>query len=187
MKRTSAIATAVAITGVIVTGSLATVAMVTATAETSKPTQTLTVVASGQPDPQVSSPELPELNLESATITTNPTPTNSKSEKSNETKAARTISEKSAKETVQGATEGEVLNVKKTQHNGVSAFAVTVSRPDGSVVTGYVDASSSVVFDWVVNKEAPKATVNTSDDDTVSSDDHGDDHGDDHDMDQDDD
>jgi|AntAceMinimDraft_6_1070360.scaffolds.fasta_scaffold08758_2 hypothetical protein len=198
MKRNSAIATAVAVTGVIVAGSLAGVAMVTATAETSRPTQTLTVVASGQPDPQFVGAELPALDIEPAgpTSTSTPTSTNSESSESTASPKATTISEKSARAAVQNATEGKVTNVEKTEYNGVNAFAVTVSRPDGSIVTGYVDASTSIVFDWVVNREAPKATTSTyqdDDDHNDDDDDHNDDDDDhnddddDHDKDQDDD
>ena len=169
MKRNSTIAAAVAVTGVIVAGSLAGVAMVTATAKTSTPTQTLSVVAPGQPDPQFTAAELPAVNTETATPTAEPA----------QSQSVNTISEKVAKAAVRSATEGRVTGVTTTQHNGVSAFAVTVSRPDGSVVTGFVDASSAVIYDWVVKKEAPKAVTNTYHDDDHQGIDHDGDNDDD--------
>jgi len=163
MKRNSAIATTVAVTGVIVAGSLAGIAMVTATAETSSPTQPIIMVAQGQPDPVFEAAELPALNIETAAPTANPTPSNSPSEQPVPTPKTNTISAKEARAAVQLATDGSVTGVKKTKRSGASAFAVTVSRPDGSVVTGYVDASTGVVFDWVVNTPAPQPTAGMTD------------------------
>ena len=189
MKRNSAIATTVAVTGVIVAGSLAGIAMVTATAETSSPTPPIIMVAQGQPDPVFETAELPALNIETAAPTANPTPSNSPSEQPVPTPKTNMISAKEARAAVQLATEGSVTGVKKTERSGASAFAVTVSRPDGSVVTGYVDASTGVVFDWVVNTPAPQPTAGMTDESSTKSDDHDeDDHDeDDHDEDDDDD
>ena len=131
MKRNSAIATTVAVTGVIVAGSLAGIAMVTATAETSSPPQPIIMVAQGQPDPVFEAAELPALNIETAAQTANPTPSNSPSEQPVPTPKTNTISAKEARAAVQLATEGSVTGVKKTKRSGASAFAVTVSRPDG--------------------------------------------------------
>ncbi|MCH9738374.1 MAG: hypothetical protein K0U42_06405 [Actinomycetia bacterium] len=186
MKRNSAIATTVAVTGVIVAGSLAGIAMVTATAETSSPPQPIIMVAQGQPDPVFEAAELPALNIETAAPTANPTPSNSPSEQPVPTPKTNMISAKEARAAVQLATEGSVTGVKKTKRSGASAFAVTVSRPDGSVVTGYVDASTGVVFDWVVNTPAPQPTAGMTDESSTKSDDHDNDEydNDDHDNDE---
>jgi len=187
MKRNSAIATTVAVTGVIVAGSLAGIAMVTATAETSSPTPPIIMVAQGQPDPVFEAAELPELNIETAAPTANPTPGNPPSEQLVPTPETNTISAKEARAAVQLATEGSVTGVKKTERSGASAFAVTLSRPDGSVVTGYVDASTGVVFDWVVNTPAPQPTAGMTDESSTKSDDHDEDDHDEDDHDDDDD
>lgn len=52
--------------------------------------------------------------------------------------------------TVLGDVPGEVLSVARTQRDGFRAWAVTVGRADGSVVVGYVDRRSGIVFDWTV-------------------------------------
>lgn len=99
------------------------------------------------------------------------------------------------------ATPGKVNSVDLTQRNGIDAYAVELQRTDKSVVTGYVDQSSGVVFDWVVNQKAPvppapEPTVaddyqhsdDRDDDDDHESDDDRDDHeDDDHEGDDDDD
>ena len=79
-----------------------------------------------------------------------------------------------------------MTGVKMTKRSGASAFAVTVSRPDGSVVTGYVDASTGVVFDWVVNTPAPQPTAGMTDESSTKSDDRDNDEydNDDHDNDE---
>ena len=67
-----------------------------------------------------------------------------------------------------------------------------IERADGSIVTGYVEASTGVVYDWVVNQAAPapQAAYEDDDDDEKYEDDdekYEDDHDDeDHDDDDDD-
>ncbi len=80
------------------------------------------------------------------------------------------------------ATPGTVNSVDLTQRNGIDAYAVELQRADKSVVTGYVDQSSGVVFDWVVNQKAPvpPAPEPTVADDYQHSDDRDDDGDDDH-------
>lgn len=77
---------------------------------------------------------------------------------------------------VVSATPGKVASVGTATRNGIAAYTVRLQRPDNSVVTGYVDQSSGVVFDWVVNRKAPAAQnpAPASDDDHGQSDDHGD-------------
>ncbi|MBI1351556.1 MAG: hypothetical protein GC156_10590 [Actinomycetales bacterium] len=66
------------------------------------------------------------------------------------------ISLEKAVEVVLNATDGGVVkNADKENHGGYDAWAIRVLRHDGSIITGYVDLSSGVVFDWVVNQEAP--------------------------------
>ena len=50
---------------------------------------------------------------------------------------------------------GVVKHVDKTTRGEYSAWAVQVLRHDGSIVTGYVEATTGVIFDWVVDQAAP--------------------------------
>ena len=54
-----------------------------------------------------------------------------------------------AKAAVVRVSPGRVLDVSRAQRSGYASYSVTVERADGSVVTGYVDRASGVVFDWV--------------------------------------
>ena len=90
------------------------------------------------------------------------------------------------------AADGNVLGTQRVQHAGYDAYAVQIERADGSIVTGYVEASTGVVYDWVVNQAAPapQAAYEDDDDDEKYEDDdekYEDDHDDeDHDDDDDD-
>lgn len=54
---------------------------------------------------------------------------------------------------------GHVTDVRGTRHGGYEAFAVKVTRPNGSILTGYVDRDSGIVFDW---KQAAAPAVTTT-------------------------
>ena len=103
------------------------------------------------------------------------------------TKAAQVseISSSQAASIVLKAAGGEsVTSVSKTTRQGTRAWAVTVQRSDGSVLTGYANRKNGTVFDWVTVKDAPAAPTASasSHDDDHESDDHDDDHeSDDHD------
>lgn len=111
------------------------------------------------------------------------------------------ITPRQAESAVLNQTQGTVVSTTSVTHAGLDAFAVQISRPDGSVVTGYVDASSGTVFEWAVNKQATPAkpaapaqpangagsTPNSNKYNDDHDDDHDDDHGDDHDDEHDDD
>jgi len=102
----------------------------------------------------------------------------------------RTIAVDKAVSIVLQATNGGVVeSAKQASRAGYDAWAVSVLRHDGSIITGYVDQSQGVVFDWVVTQEAPapqpaagstSSGSNSSHDDDDHGDDHDDDHGDDH-------
>jgi hypothetical protein len=51
---------------------------------------------------------------------------------------------------VLAASGGKATDAKQVTHGGYSAWAITVSRPDGSVVKGFVEVTSGVIFDWSV-------------------------------------
>lgn len=45
-----------------------------------------------------------------------------------------------------------VVDVRKIRHRGYRAYAVTLERRDGSTLTGFIDRSWGVIFDWKVGK-----------------------------------
>lgn len=47
---------------------------------------------------------------------------------------------------------GEVLSVRRAKRDGFVSWAVTVQRRDGSIVVGYVDTKSGIIFDWTVQQ-----------------------------------
>jgi hypothetical protein len=59
------------------------------------------------------------------------------------------ISQAAARAAVLKVAGGRASSVTATHHGGYSAYAVRVTRNDGSVVIGYVDRTSGVVFDWL--------------------------------------
>ncbi len=75
---------------------------------------------------------------------------------SNQTIAARSTAKTTgsdvggarAKAAVLKVAPGRVEGVSATKRGGYSAYAVKVVRADGSVVIGYVDRATGVVFDW---------------------------------------
>ncbi len=89
------------------------------------------------------------------------------------------ISADAARDIVLTATNGGVVkSVEKTTRGEYSAWAVHLVRHDGSIVTGYVEASSGVLFDWVVNQDAPAPTAQPTTSGgggSGSADDHSDD------------
>jgi hypothetical protein len=70
----------------------------------------------------------------------------------------RTIGKAAARDAVLAQTSGSVLNVARMTHQGTPAWAVTIGRSDGSIVTGYVDTIGGVVFDWTVERSAQSNT-----------------------------
>ena len=202
-------------------GAIAAVAMVQATGQQQSPMETLTVAQSATPLTELSYtpvelPEVPAVGVATADsvqietpVAAAPSTKNSKpkatasaspsatSKPIAEVAATVLITQRQAESAVLNQTQGTVVSTASVTHAGLDAFAVQISRPDGSVVTGYVDASSGTVFEWVVNKQAtpakpaaPAQPANGADSTPNSNkydDDHEDDHGDDHDDDDDDD
>lgn len=54
---------------------------------------------------------------------------------------------------------GKILNTDSAKDNGYDVWKVKVQRQDGSVVTGYVEKTSGVIYNWEVNQPAPPRTV----------------------------
>jgi uncharacterized membrane protein YkoI len=201
MKRSSAIVSVLAATGVTLTLSLATLSMIATMSNPTSPTEVLTVAQPTVADPGFTLEPLPDLpSIAEISVTTDsvaqapaaPQPTaqsnkeptsaaTTSSRPSPEVQARALITPDQAVAAVVSATPGKVASVGTATRNGIDAYAVQLQRPDNSVVTGYVDQSSGVVFDWVVNGKAPapQNPAPASDDDRGKSDDRDDDHDDD--------
>lgn len=54
---------------------------------------------------------------------------------------------------------GQVISVARTRRDGFRSWAVTVQRRDGSVVVGYVDIASGIIFDWTVQRRPGEPVV----------------------------
>ena len=184
MNRNQTIATVAATTGIFAATIVAGISIMQASAstETASELPVLTAATTGTPNstgltftPQPL-PELPTLpTSESSGSKPNAT---SKSKSSAEPTAAAvtadskptqnapvaTISRASAESIVLAASEGKVTGVEEVTRAGLSAFAVTLARSDGSVITGYVDSATGTIFDWVINKKAPAPTATYNDD-----------------------
>ena len=179
MNRNQTIATVAATTGIFAATIVAGISIMQASAstETASELPVLTAATTGTPNstgltftPQPL-PELPTL----------PTSKSSGSKPAQNAPVA-TISRASAESIVLAASEGKVTGVEEVTRAGLSAFAVTLARSDGSVITGYVDSATGTIFDWVINKKAPAPTATYNDDH-----DEGDDHDEDDDREHDDD
>lgn len=109
-------------------------------------------------------PELPSLSTPSAQPS-------GKSAKTTTVAQSANISRADAQSIVLAATKGTVTSVEKVTRAGLAAFAVTVERSDGSIITGYVDTATGTAFDWVVNKKAPAPAATYNDDDHDEDDD----------------
>lgn len=193
MKRRSAIAVAGAVTGVLIAGSVASVAVINA-ASSSTAAQDVPIVAASAAVPESAPVIVPEAGAESAPLPeiVIPEPVISSSEPTSgepSGKAAtptagdsasvtelavQTITAQAARQAATAATPGSVLDTSRVQRAGYDAYAVQIERADGSIVTGYVEATSGVVFDWVVDQKAPtpKATY----EDYEDEDDHDEEH-----------
>ena len=197
MQRRSAIAVAGAVTGILIAGSVASVAVINA-ASSSTSTDEAPIVAASVIEPASVPSVEPEPSLEQAPLPAIVVPDPSEPTGRSEQRtvadsmdpAPQAISRSQAQQAAVGATPGKVLGTARVERSGYDAFAVQIERPDGSVVTGYVEATSGVVFDWVLDKEAPAPAATYDDDeyddDEYDDDDYDDEHDEDHEDDDDD-
>ena len=72
--------------------------------------------------------------------------------------AGALTSAKQARAKALAAAPGTVLSVKKGTRSGYSAWAVSITRSDGSIVVGYVDVKNGIAFDWTLTS-SPGASV----------------------------
>lgn len=197
MQRASAIAVAGAVTGILIAGSVASVAVINAASSSTSTDEEPIVAASVIEPTSVQSVEsapgldqaplptivVPELSQSTTSQSTESKSTNRAEQQVVADSAPQAISAAQARQAAVAATPGKVLATSRVERGGYDAFAVQIERTDGSVVTGFVEASSGVVFDWIVDKEAPApaATYYDDDDDDYEDDEHeDDDHDDDH-------
>lgn len=90
------------------------------------------------------------------------------------------ISIRAGEQLVLAATGGKLQNSTETLKKGIPTYAITVLRSDKSLVTGYVDKSTGVIFDWeVVQKGTSNSSYSDDDDDNYDDRDDDDDDDDD--------
>ncbi len=171
MERRSAITAIAVAAGVLVAGSVAAIAVVNAASGTPEPPSAALVVdpaavlvTSAAPAPSLPVSELPAVpqvapastptTTAPSTPTPAPSPTKSRVTSRSTTAASvpptiapRSISADEAKGAVLAQVDGEVTTVRKVDHGGYAAYAVTVHRTDGSTITGYVERETGVVYD----------------------------------------
>jgi hypothetical protein len=156
MKRNNTIASVAAATGIVGATVIAAISLMQATVTDGSENETITLAAATATTPMpadlVFTPEpLPEIPV----ISDSAAPSSSEVQTSVESASASPVNRDFATKAVVDATNGKVTGVETVTYNGVDAFAVTVKRTDGSVITGYVDRSSGDIYEWVVVKEAP--------------------------------
>ncbi len=143
--------------GVLVAATVAGVAVVNAAASSAdEPAKRLVVTTAGQSSPV---PTSTGVRLPPTPVATGTAP-------------ATDISRAAAARLVRTAAGGGTVGtVARTTKDGRSAWAVPVTRADGSILTGYVDAASGTVFAWRVDRR-PTPTPSSPGPTTGSSDDH---------------
>ena len=140
MNRGTIIAIVSAAAGVLVAGSIASVAVINAASGTAAAESiAVTAVADSVANPL---PPVPQAD------TPAPEP--------------RAISAADAATVVLTASGGNATEAQRVTHGGYDAWAITVTRADGSVVRGFVEATSGVIFDWNVVSGPTKATPSKS-------------------------
>ncbi|CAB4761948.1 MAG: hypothetical protein F2702_07115 [Actinobacteria bacterium] len=72
--------------------------------------------------------------------------------------AGALTSAKQARAKALAAAPGTVISVKKGTRSGYPAWAVSITRSDGSIVVGYVDVKNGIAFDWTLTS-SPGAPV----------------------------
>ncbi len=169
MKRNSTIASVAAATGIVGATVIAAISLLQATTTSGSESGTVTLAtataATPVPSDLVFTPEpLPEIPVISDSVATSSGESQSPTPQL-PAESSSQVNRDFAKKAVVNATNGNITGVKTVSYNGVDAFAVTVKRTDGSVVTGYVDRSSGDIYEWAVVKAAPAPVRQYQDDD----------------------
>ena len=173
MKRNSTIASVAAATGIVGATVIAAISLMQATVTDGSENETITLAAATATTPMPSdlvfTPEpLPEIPV----ISDSAAPSASETQASVATASTSQVNRDFATKAVVDATNGKVTGVETVTYNGVDAFAVTVKRTDGSVITGYVDRSSGDIYEWVVVKAAPAPVKQYEEDDDDDDDEY---------------
>ncbi len=194
MERSTIIASVIAGAGILIAGSVAGAAAINAAASSepdpsttqllAAPALTTTAPATGaatDPLPLFTTEALPPIPDTSTTPTrpgkatkprANAAPEAGAAEVAPSTRAA--LPPEQAVALVLNATGGgSTQDIRQVTRAGYEAWAVTVQRPDGSIVTGFVDRASANVFDWRVVQAAPApVTVAYTDDEEHAGESH---------------
>jgi len=158
MERSTIIASAIAAGGILIAGTVAGTAVINAATSTSTESADVTVVAADSgATPATVLPALDSQPLPAITVPTDAAPKTSESTKPavQVEQSANIPASRAAASILDAAGGGVVSNIEPVSRGGHQAWAVTVSRQDGSVVTGFEDRATGVVFDWVVVTPAP--------------------------------
>ena len=161
MNRGTIIAIVSAAAGVLVAGSIASVAVITAASGTAAAESiAVTAVADSVANPL---PPVPQADTPAPQADT-PAPRADTPAPQADTPAPepRAISAADAATVVLTASGGNATEAQRVTHGGYDAWAITVTRADGSVVRGFVEATSGVIFDWNVVSGPTKATPSKS-------------------------
>ena len=150
MERRSAIAVTAAAAGVLIAGTVAGLAVANAATSSTLPERPRLSLADAYPmGTAVESLDMGAGALEPLPAIVVPMV--------EQTAPAPALTQRQAAALVAAATGGNVLAASPTTHNGYDAYAVQVERADGSIVTGLVEATSGVIYDWTLDREAPPA------------------------------
>lgn len=195
MERSTIIASVIAGAGILIAGSVAGTAAINAAASSEPDPSSSQLLAAPAviapapvsdvaPLPSFTTEPLPEITEPSAA--TRPAKASDAATREAEAPAATpdsvpvaqaTLPPEQAVALVLAATGGgSTQDVRQVTRAGYEAWAVTVQRPDGSIVTGFVDRASANVFDWRVVQAAPVTVAYNDDDEEYEDDDHGDEH-----------
>jgi len=182
MERSTIIASVIAGAGILIAGSVAGTAAINAAASSEPDPSSSQLLAAPAviapapvsdvaPLPSFTTEPLPEINEPSAA--TRPAKASEAATREAEAPAATldavpaaqaTLPPEQAVALVLAATGGgSTQDVRQVTRAGYEAWAVTVQRPDGSIVTGFVDRASANVFDWRVVQAAPVTVAYTDD------------------------
>lgn len=190
MERSTIIASVIAGAGIIIAGSVAGTAAINAAASSEPDPSTSQLLAAPAaiapapvadlaPLPTFTTEPLPEINAPAQ-------PQKASADAEGEAPAAAsdavpvaqaTLPPEQAVALVLAATGGgSTQDVRQVTRAGYEAWAVTVQRPDGSIVTGFVDRASANVFDWRVVQAAPVTVAYTDDEEGEYEDEEYEDH-----------
>jgi len=141
MQRNSLIAMTVGTLGVVVAGTVAGLAVYKVASNSSEDPGASTLVAALPSTPAPVAPTLEPLQ-----------PTDLPALPVIETAA---VTADQATQAVLDQAPGTTIKVRARSHQGSQSWAVQVQQSDGSIITGYVDQATGVVFDWTTDRTAP--------------------------------